>query len=70
MEVFQMRRFIFQKISSKMLKEFGYLLKEFNYPPLLVLYYIVVFPIKFILAFLFNLHRVSNVIRVIKKRFF
>ena len=62
--------YLSKKISYKMLKEFGYLLKNFNYPPFLVLYYIVVFPIKFILAFLFNLHRVSNVIRVIKKRFF
>jgi len=62
--------YLSQKISYKMLKEFNYSLKEFHFPPLLVLYYIFIFPIKFILAFLFNLHRVSNVIRVIKKRFF
>ena len=61
--------YLSQKISSKMLKEFGYSLKDFNYPPILVLYYLAVFPIKFILAFFFNLHRVSNVIRVVRKDF-
>ena len=62
--------YLSQKVSAKMLIEFGYPIKSFSFPPLLTLYYILIFPIKFILAFLFNLHRVSNIMRVIKRRFF
>jgi len=62
--------YLSQKISSKMLEEFGYPIKSFPFPPFLILYYVLIFPIKFILAFLFNLHRESNVMTAVKKRFF
>ena len=62
--------FLSQKVSSTMLKEFNYPLKKFQYPPFLILYFLLIFPVKLGLAFLFNLHRMANIIEVIKKRFF
>jgi len=62
--------YLSQKMSANMLQEFGYPLKEFSSPPLFIIYYLLIFPIKLILAFVFNIHRMANIFGVIKKRFF
>ena len=62
--------YLSQKISANMLQDFGYSLKEFSFPPLFSIYYLLIFPIKLILVFVFNIHRMANVFAVINKRFF
>ncbi len=62
--------YLSQKQSSKMMDEFGYSRKEFSFPPIMVVLYIVSFPIKLGLAFLLNIHRMGSISEVIKKRFF
>ena len=62
--------YLSQKQSSKMMDEFGYSRKEFSFPPIMVVLYIVSFPIKLGLAFLLNIHRMGSILEVIKKRFF
>ena len=62
--------YLSQKMSADMLQEFGYDLKKFFSPPLLSVYYLAIFPVKLLLAFMLNFHRMTNVVDVIKKRFF
>ena len=62
--------YLSQKMSANILQEFGYPLKEFCFPPLFSIYYLLIFPVKLILAFVFNIHRMANIFGVIKKRFF
>ena len=62
--------YLSQKMSADMLQEFGYALKKFFFPPLLSVYYLAIFPVKLLLAFMLNFHRMTNVVDVIKKRFF
>jgi len=61
--------YISQKMSVKMMDLFTYEKKKFSFPPILVLFYLLTFPIKLVLAFLLNIHRMGNVAEVIKKRF-
>ena len=61
--------YLSQKVSVKMLEEFDYPLKIFKTPPLMSVYYLILFPIKLVLAFIFNIHRSVNIFRLIKKRF-
>jgi len=62
--------FISQFVSYKMMSQFSYELKRFRIPPLLTLVYLITFPIKLVVAFLLNIHRMGNIFEVIKKRFF
>ena len=62
--------YLSQKISSAMLKGFNYPIKKFIFPPFFSVYFLLIFPLKLGLAFLFNLHRMASIVEVIKKRFF
>jgi len=62
--------YLSQKMSANILQEFGYPLKEFCFPPLFSIYYLLILPVKLILAFVFNMHRMANIFGEIKKRFF
>ncbi len=62
--------YLSQKFSSRMMDEFGYDKKEFLIPPLSVVFYLITFVFKLVLAFLFNIHRMGNLIEIIRKRFF
>ena len=62
--------YLSQLVSNSMMKKFNYDLKNFRFPPILSLFYLISFPVKLIFAFLFNIKRMENVIEVIKKRFF
>lgn len=62
--------YLSQIFSSTMMDQFGYKKKSFLRPPLLVVFYLISFPFKLVLAFFFNLHRVSSINEIIKKRFF
>ena len=62
--------YLSQLISNKIMSRFSYDVKKFYFPPLLSVFYIMTFPIKLILAFLFNIKRIGNITEVINKRFF
>lgn len=62
--------YLSQLVSTRMMKKFNYNRESFRFPPLLTLFYLIIFPFKFILAFLFNINRMGNINEVIKKRFF
>ena len=62
--------YLAQKFSSKMMDKFGYEKKEFAFPPLSLIFHLLSFPVKLGFAFLFNIHRMGNIVEVIKKRFF
>ena len=62
--------YLSQKMSSAMLKGFNYPLKKFIFPPFFSTYFLLTFPVKLGLAFLFNTHRMASIVEVIKKRFF
>ena len=62
--------FLSQKMSNKMLKAFGYSIETYTFPPLLSIYYLLIFPFKLGLAFIMNIHRTDNIVKVIRKRFF
>tara|TARA_B100000945_G_scaffold312964_1_gene308239 strand:- start:577 stop:1590 length:1014 start_codon:yes stop_codon:yes gene_type:complete len=62
--------YLSQKVSCQMMDKFQYEKEVFSMPPLSVVYYLMSFPLKLGFAFLFNIHRVGNIIEVIKKRFF
>jgi hypothetical protein len=62
--------YLSQKFSSKMMRKFGYKKKEFCIPPFSIFFYFLIFPVKLVLAFIFNVHRMGNIVEVIKKRFF
>ena len=61
--------YLSQLMSRKMMFEFSYRLKKFQLPPILSLFYIITLPVKLILAFLFNIKRMGNMVEVINKRF-
>ena len=61
--------YLSQIISSDMMKLFQYDLKKFKFPPILIVFYLLTLPIKLGMAFILNLHRMGNVLEVIKKRF-
>ena len=60
--------FLSQFISSEMMSFYGYQKKKFLFPPIFVLFYLLSFPIKFILSFFFNLKRISSVIDLLKNK--
>jgi hypothetical protein len=62
--------YLSQKFSSRMMDEFGYSKKVFLLPPLSIVLYFISFIFKLVLAFLLNIHRMGNIIEIIRKRFF
>lgn len=62
--------YLSQKFSFKMMDKFGYQRMKFSLPPLYSVFYLITFPVKLCLAFLFNIHRMGNIAEVIQKRFF
>tara|TARA_X000001036_G_C20085323_1_gene564863 strand:- start:134 stop:553 length:420 start_codon:yes stop_codon:yes gene_type:complete len=61
--------YISQKIALRMMNLFNYEKRNFSFPPILVIFYALVFPFKLVLAFLFNIHRIGSFLELIKKRF-
>ena len=61
--------YLSQIMSVDMMRLFQYELKKFKSPPILIVFYLLILPIKLGLAFFLNLHRMGNVLEVIKKRF-
>ncbi len=57
-----------QNICADNMKQFGYEVKEVSPNPLYILYYYISFPVKIVLAILFNLHRMKNMVEAIKRR--
>jgi hypothetical protein len=62
--------YLSQLVTNRMMKNFKYDLEKFSFPPILILFYLISFPIKLILAFILNIKRMGNIAEVIKKRFF
>ncbi|MBK7441475.1 MAG: hypothetical protein IPI65_08090 [Bacteroidetes bacterium] len=50
------------------MQQYGYEVKKVTPNPLVVAYYYISFPIKIMLALLFNLHRMKNIGEAIKRR--
>ena len=61
--------YLSQIMSADMMRLFHYDLKKFEFPPILIVFYLLTFPIKLGMAFFLNFHRMGNVLEVIKKRF-
>lgn len=57
-----------QKICGNYMKQYGYELKKIRPDIFSVLFYYISFPIKIILAILFNLHRMKNIFEAIRRR--
>jgi len=57
-----------QKICGNFMQQYGYEVKKVTPNPLVVAYYYISFPIKIMLALLFNLHRMKNIGEAIKRR--
>ena len=62
--------YLSQKMSSVMMAKFDYEKKEFIIPPLSIIFYLLLLPMKLGFSFLLNISRMGDVIEVIKKRFF
>lgn len=61
--------FICQKITQSYRKIFGYRTESISYKPLRLIYWYLTFPIKILLAFIFNLNRTKNIWDTIQRRF-
>ncbi len=57
-----------QKICGNFMQQYGYDVKKVTPNPLVVAYYYISFPVKIMLALLFNLHRMKNIGEAIKRR--
>jgi len=57
-----------QKICGPNMQVYGYAVKPIAANPLLIVWYYLSFPFKIILAILFNLHRMKNILEAIKRR--
>ncbi len=62
--------YLSQLMAKKSMLAFNYKLRNFSFPPILVLYYLMVFPVKIGIAFLINIRRMGSIVEVIRKRFF
>jgi len=62
--------YLSQLVTNSMMKKFKYDVEKFSSPPILILFYLISLPIKLILAFLFNIKRMGDIVEVIEKRFF
>lgn len=57
-----------QRICGDYMRMYGYDVKNVSASPLMILAYYISFPFKIILAVLFNLHRMKNIVEAIKRR--
>ncbi len=57
-----------QRICGDNMRLYGYEVKKLAASPLLILWYYISFPFKIVLAILFNLHRMKNMVEAIKRR--
>ncbi|MFN0274755.1 MAG: sulfotransferase family protein [Chitinophagales bacterium] len=57
-----------QNICGEYMQQFGYDIKEMKPGVFSLLYYYISFPVKIVLAILFNLHRMKNIVEAIKRR--
>ncbi|HNV98392.1 MAG TPA: sulfotransferase [Chitinophagales bacterium] len=57
-----------QRICGDNMRMYGYEIKKMPASPLLILAYYISFPFKLVLAVLFNLHRMKNIVEAIKRR--
>jgi len=62
--------YLSQLVTNRIMKNFNYDVEKFSFPHILIIFYLISFPIKIILAFLLNIKRMGNIVEVIKKRFF
>ena len=62
--------YLSQIFSSNKMRKYSYNLKNYNFPPILIILYFLTLPIKFFLAGILNLNRVSNIFSLIQRRFF
>jgi len=62
--------YLSQIISKKMMNTYHYPLKQFSFPPILVVFYLFTFPVKSGLALLLNFKRIGSIPEMIKQRFF
>tara|TARA_B100000401_G_scaffold425364_1_gene355000 strand:+ start:523 stop:1530 length:1008 start_codon:yes stop_codon:yes gene_type:complete len=60
--------YLSQLVSERMMNFFDYKLKRYSFPPLLVIFYILTLPIHIFFSFLINLHRMKNIVEVLKRR--
>lgn len=57
-----------QRICGEHMRIYGYDVKPINANPLLIGWYYLSFPFKIVLAVLFNLHRMKNIVEAIRRR--
>lgn len=57
-----------QKICGENMHIYNYEVKPISANPFMILWYYLSFPVKIILAILFNLHRMKNIVEAIKRR--
>ncbi len=57
-----------QHICGDNMRLYGYDVKPVSANPLMILWYYISFPFKIVLAILFNLHRMKNIVEAIKRR--
>ncbi len=57
-----------QNICGNYMKQYGYELKSIKPNFIALLYYYISFPVKIVLAVLFNLHRMKNIVEAIRRR--
>jgi len=62
--------YLSQIIAKDSMLAFDYDLKNYSFPPLFILYYLLIFPIKIGTSFLLNIKRMGSMLEVIRKRFF
>ena len=60
--------YLSQLVSERMMNFFDYKLKRYSFPPLLVIFYILTLPIHIFFSFVINLHRMKNIVEVLKRR--
>ena len=60
--------YICQKICKQKMMENNYELKQFHFPPLLIIINLLTFPFKIFVSFILNLHRIKNFKELVEKR--
>ena len=60
--------YLSQLMGKDMMRKYNYSIKTFKIAPFFVFYYAVTFPLKSVLALLFNLKRLKNISEIIKQK--
>ena len=60
--------YICQKMCSENMNDLGYEYEIFKFPPILVIFSLITFPIKIFISFILNFHRIKNFKDLINKR--